>query len=219
VRGCEALDRVELLQNDRVVRRFYPSLTEPSQGADRFRLRVTWGWGRKDEPVQWLAKLQLSEGTIREVETCFSGQSIVAPSGVAGHTQSSDKDDLPHEILERSERMIAWRSVTTGNRSTRHPTTQALSLDLEAPLTAGLIVEVNGHRFLAPLAELLRRGQAHYLRGWLSEAIRIGPLTPDEDCRVAAELEVRPERTSDRYRLRVAQTNGQWAWLSPIWTE
>jgi len=219
VQSSAALDRVELLKNDCVYRRFFPASTQPNERTDRYRLRVTWGWGRKDEPVRWLANLRLSEGAIREVETCFSGQSIVAPRGVAGHTDTSDQDDLPHEVLDRSERTVTWRSVTTGNRSTRHPTTQALSLDLEAPLTARLTVEANGHRIQTPLAALLRRGHAHYLRGWLSEAIQIGPLTPAADCCVAADLEVKPETNCDRYRLRVAQANGQWAWLSPIWIE
>jgi hypothetical protein len=219
VQGSAALDRVELLKNDRVCQRFFPAVVEPDETLDRYRLRLTWGWGRKDEVISWQARLQLSDGAIRQVESCFSGQSIVAPQGVAGHSDASDHECLPHQLCEVSQRALVWRSITSGNRSTRHATTQALSLDLEAPLSAQLTVEVNDQRIQTPLAELLRRGQAYYLRGWLSEAIRIGPLSPASDCRVAAELKDGRATGRDRYRLRVAQTNGQWAWLSPIWVE
>ena len=55
--------------------------------------------------------------------------------------------------------------------------------------------------------------------GWLSEAIRIGPLVPLAECCVSAEWQDEPGEEVDRYYLRVAQANGQWAWVSPIWVE
>lgn len=217
VRGSDKLNRVELLKNDRVIRRFFANPTDAPNS--RYRLRVTWGWGQKDKPVAWAARLALSSGSITDVETCFSGQAIVAPQGVGGHTDGSDSEDMPHEVIDRSERSVAWRSTTTGNRSTRHPTTQALSLGIDAPLDTELQVEVNGTKLVYPLADLLGRGHSTYLCGWLSEAIRVGPLVPVPECELSAELDDGPEADCDRYRIRVAQTNGQWAWSSPIWAE
>lgn len=114
---------------------------------------------------------------------------------------------------------MEFRSVTQGNKSMRHETTQAISLELEAPLGATITVEVNGHRFKHTLEELLRRGRSHFLRGWLSEAMRIGPLVPIEECSVSAEWTDEPHQDVDLYRLQVAQHNNQWAWLTPIWAE
>ncbi|MCB9937477.1 MAG: hypothetical protein H6823_04490 [Planctomycetaceae bacterium] len=217
VRGSDKLDRVELLKNDRVTRRFF---TGPVADSDaRYRLRITWGWGQRDKPVSWNARLKLSDGTITDVETCFSGQAIVAPQGVGGHTDSSDAEDLPHEILERTTRSLAWRSTTTGNRSTRHSTTQAISLGIDAALNSELQIEVNGTKLVYPLEQLLGRGHSTYQRGWLSEAIRVGPLVAAAECGLTAELDDEPESECDRYRLRVFQTNGQCAWLSPIWVD
>ncbi|MBC8354012.1 MAG: DUF3604 domain-containing protein [Planctomycetes bacterium] len=218
VRGSDKLDRVELLKNDRVIRCLSPNV--PADTSDsRYRLRVTWGWGQKDQPVSWNAHLALSAGSIVDVETCFSGQAIVAPQGVGGHTDGSDEEDLPHEVVERTLRSLAWRSTTTGNRSTRHPTTQAISLAIDAPINSELTIEVNGKRLVYSLGQLLERGHSTYLRGWLSEAIRVGPLVPVAKCALLAELDDEPESDCDRYRIRVAQTNGQWAWVSPIWVE
>ena len=67
------------------------------------------------------------------------------------------------------------------------------------------------------LGDLLSAGRSHYLRGWLSEAIRIGPLVPLSSRFVEAEFNDLPEADVDVYRLQAAQLNGQWAWLTPIW--
>lgn len=219
VRGCDALDRVELLKNGRVLRRFFPEVAAPAAEKGLYRLRVTWGWGRKDQPVEWHGRLSLPEGRIRAVESCFSGPPVVAPITQSGDTEVSDDIDLPHALTEQHEHRCGWQSITTGNLTMRHAATQALSLELEASLNAHLSVEVNGCRFTHPLGDLLHAGRSHYLRGWLSEAIRIGPLVPLPECNVDAELLDEPDAPVDNYRVRVAQQNGQWAWLTPIWAE
>lgn len=216
VQGMDALDRVEVLKNGRLLARFFPT---PAADSGEYRLRIAWGWGRKTVPVEWLASLKLSEGSLLAVDSCFSGPPVVAPLEQHNDEEVADAEDLPHEVLEWNGQSVAWRSTTTGNLSMRHATTQELSLKVRAPLSAMVTVEVNGQRYQHPLAELLQAGRSHFLRGWLSEAIRIGPLVPMAECCVMAEMEDEPERDVDYYRLRVAQTNNHWAWLSPIWTE
>ncbi len=44
-------------------------------------------------------------------------------------------------------------------------------------------------------------------------------MVPAGECALEAELSDEPEEDVDVYRLQVAQTNGQWAWLTPIWAE
>jgi hypothetical protein len=176
------------------------------------RLRLTWGWSRNTVPVNWNCRLQLDNGSIRDVETCFSGQAVVAPKGTSS-ASVLDEIDLPHEVTHRDDQSLEWRSVTQGNLSMRHDQTQAI------PLSAKLKLEANGVAIEHSLEEVLRRGRSHFLRGWLSEAIRVGPLVPIEECTVEAEWLDLADQDVDTYRLQVAQHNGQWAWLSPIWAE
>ena len=218
VRGADALDNVEVLKNGRVIRRFFPELVDPGSDIQPYRLRITWGWGRTTEMVQWNAKLTVSEGTIRSVETCFSGQPVVAPKG-DNDGRSLEEKDVPHALLNCDRQSCIWQSMTTGNLSTRHATTQALSLEIEAPLSAVLTIEVNNQVYSHPLVELLRASRSHFLKGLASEAIQIGPLIPETDCVVEARFTDEPTQDVDMYRLQVAQHNGQWAWLSPIWAE
>lgn len=219
VRGCDSLDRAELLRNGQVVARFFPSAVTPDSRGHRYRMRLTWGWGRNSVPVEWSGRVSLSEGAITELETCFSGQAVVAPKGTSGDSSIFDEVDLPHDTAHRTDRSLEFRSITQGNRSMRHETTQAISLELDAPLSALITVEVNGLRMVHRLEDLLRKARSHFLRGWLSEAIRIGPLVPVEECSLDREWSDGPHRETDVYRLQVAQHNNQWAWLSPIWAD
>ena len=222
VRGSDAVDCVEILKNDIIWQRLHPPMVGAREidqrGRQRFRLRISWGWGPKNQTVPWSFELKLNDGAIAAVETCFSGQAVVAPQGVGGHETEADQQDLPHEVVLQQSRQLAWRSVTTGNLSMRHGTMQALSVELDARLSDRLTLVANGSTIEYALGDLLRRGHAHYLRGWLSEAVRIGPLVPEDDCRVKAASED-TSSGSDRYRARVRQVNGQWAWLSPIWVD
>ncbi len=218
VLGMDELDQVRLLKNGRILGRYFP--TVESSDSNRYRLRLTWGWGRKTERVKWRASLALSEGAIRSVDTCFSGQAVVSPKTDAEETAADmDGELLPHAVTERSDKSVTWRSVTSGNLSMRHATTQGISLEIEASRDAEMRVNVNGCAFRHKLAEILEGGRSHFLRGWLTEAIRIGPAVPLNLCRVEERLMDKPEKKMDIYRLEVAQKNGQWAWLTPIWAE
>lgn len=216
VNGIDEIDQVRVIKNGKTLARLFP---QPEQADEtRFRLRLTWGWGRKDELTSWLGKLTLSEGSIRVVDSCFSGQAIVAPD--------ADTDDsahieelLPHAVTDRSENSVSWKSVTCGNLTMRHATTQALSLEIDAPMDAIVSVEVNGQTFEHSIADLQGKSRSHFMRGWLTEAIQIGAAVPLSQCQVFEELTDQPDLDTDIYRVEVSQKNGHWAWLTPIWAE
>jgi len=217
VQASDSIDKVELLKNGRVHRRFFPTF---EVGDDRrWQFTLTWGWGRKDRLVEWDFELRLPEAGIIDVETCFSGDAVVAPKTPEEFGETPDDLDLPHAILEQTEHTLRWRSVTTGNPTMRHPGTQSLRLTVDGSLDATLELRAGGQRYQHSFSELLRKARSHYLRGWLSEAVRIGPLTPRTDCILETELTDEPEQSEDVYRLQVAQHNGQWAWLTPIWVK
>ncbi len=87
----------------------------------------------------------MSDGTITKIETCFSGHSIVMPRK-EGADQVPDDADVPHDLLERSDSACAWRSLTKGNPTVRHAATQAISVEIDAPQKASIVVEVNDHK-------------------------------------------------------------------------
>jgi hypothetical protein len=219
VKAADAISHIDLFKNGRVLEHYRPHPEPPTDKSRRWKLRVTWGWGRRNKLVDWNSKLALVGGDILKVTPCFRGEAIVSPKESSLTSEVPDDHDLPHAILETSAALCVWRSRTQGNLSLRHATTQSILLELDAGLDANLTLETNGHCFRHTLGELLEGARSHYLQGWLSEAIQIGPLVSDEECCFEACLQDNPERPLDRYRLEVHQHNGQCAWLTPIWAQ
>jgi hypothetical protein len=217
VRGVDALNVIELKKNGRPLQTWTGRTDRPNP-SNCYQLRLTWGWGQKKVTTPWKISLELKDGTIQQIETHFSGQAIVSPQSEA-EPFNLDEPNLPHEILEKSDQSLTLRSITQGNLSMRHETTQSISLQLVASPDARLHFEVNGNRFSHRLDELIHRARSHFMRGWLSEAIRVGPLIPEPECCFETTILDQPTQAVDRYQLNVSQRNGQWAWLSPIWVQ
>ena len=100
----------------------------------------------------------------------------------------------------------------------KHPTTQSLLVEVEMPLKAGFRLNVNGNHYEHSLATLLEGSRAYFMRGLVTEAVRIHRAVPI-DCYTFKERfsDDASESGVDCYRLRVSQRNNQWAWLTPIW--
>jgi len=221
VEACDFLDEVEVVKNGRVLRCFtgtdVPSdlTTKHTKYTKevRAKVRIEWGWGRKENEVRWDGELSISEGRILSVETCFSGLPILAPQDREIH-----EEPLPHNLISASARGCAWYSHTRGNVTMKHPTTQSLLIEVEMPLKAGFRLNINGNHYEHTLATLLEGSRAYFMRGLVTEAIRIHRAVPI-DCYTFKERfsDDASESGVDCYRLRVSQRNNQWAWLTPIW--
>jgi hypothetical protein len=224
VQGRGALDSVELLKNERVLRRWTGPDPNAAGGGPhgearpvRALVRLEWGWG--PEPCIWEGSLTLDDGRVLSVEPCFAGPAVVAPQ-----EDHDEPDDLPHEVLSQDARACAWRSRTEPNPTVRHSATQGLIVEVDMPPRAVLWLEVNGRRYAHTLAELLEASASHFLRGWRSEAIVMHRALPLDLCVLDVALDDLPttdppsgQGDADWYRVRVAQRNGQWAWSSPVW--
>lgn len=172
------------------------------------------------EIVEWEGRLRLLAGRLLRVETCFSGEAVVSPREAQDRKLQVEEDEIiPHRLVGRDDVSCSWRSRTTGNPTVRHPSTQAIVVEVDMPPEGQLELSVNGQTYRHSLRELLVGSRGHYLRGWLSEAVRVHRAVPERGYAVNLRLDDEPERETDCYYLRALQTNGQIAWVSPIWVE
>ena len=219
VRGCDALDRIEIVKNNRPLKRLFgppPPAAMPQRL--KAKVRVEWGWGSKDDSVRWDGQVRLSEGNLLNVEPCFTGDTVLAPRADGGGV-GSDEEPL-HGIVDVDQQQVVWFSHTKGNIHPYMRGTCALILELEMPLGARLDFVVNGRRFAYQIEELLEGSRSVYMRGLVSEAILVHRAVLEEQLQYALVFEDDgPEQETDFYYARVAQENGQWAWSSPIWVE
>jgi len=214
VETCDFLSKIEVLKNERVIRCITGAeIPSDLKGSVRAKVRVEWGWGRKENEVRWDGELSISEGEILSVETCFSGAPILAPQD-----REVVEEPLPHKLISKDKQECAWYSYASGNVTMKHQTTQSLIVEVEMPVEASIRLNINGNHYEHKLATLLEGSRSHFVRGFLTEAVRIHRAIPI-NCYTFKDRFSDDSLGSgtDYYRLRVSQMNNQWAWLTPIW--
>jgi len=232
VRGSDAIDRIEILRNNRVVAtychqgRWDPP---PAGRVSRFKVRVECGWGAFPNEIplaseEWRGELSVAGGRIAGWEPCWV-----------------DFGQTPAELDGGRARF--------GLRTRQFPGAYIADLlfnadvfEIEAAPEQSVALELNGVRTAAPLAELCRSSRVL----WLEEEARrhVAALTglreedhervdtfyhagrkakvhravPEAGYTAAFEwTDDEPLRGETHYRVRVEQRNGQRAWSSPIW--
>lgn len=212
------IDYIDVIKNGRSIAR----LTAPSGAAlpdgdvIRAKFKVNFGWNREEEYIHWKdAVISISEGRINDIQTCFRGAAYTSPQ--PGETQFKTR---VNRVVERSDKAVVLDLHSTKNPNVLTPAMQGIILDVTMPRAAAVTVDANGHSFSHTLEELLEGSRAHFLRGWLSEAVQFErAATENSFCGGHVFEDRTAERDTDYYYARVRQRDGQWAWTSPIWVE
>jgi hypothetical protein len=235
--SSQALDRIELLRNNRVVYTHCHSGTwdvSLRESRVRAKLKVEYGWGPTPQynfavgPRVWDGELALPEGKLLSVEPCFTYW------------------DQKVEPLE--EHSLRWHLTSAPRRhgvfSTRSDSRQALIFEVEAPADAPITLALDDWRTDITLGEAMGGSQ---VIGFIDEAkrqieerfrlrpeevenvdtfwhnaykVKIHTAIPQAGYTAAVEwVDERMPPGQNWYYLRVTQLNGQMAWSSPIWVE
>ncbi len=211
------IDYADLIKNGRCIARLSgPFLCPaPEQGTIRAKVKILFGWNREEEYVHWSGSLKLSEGEIRDVQTCFRGAAFTSPQ--PGESRFKTR---VNRMTGRTAQQVDLDMYSSKNPNVMTPAQQGVVLDVEMPLEATITADFNGQQIAYTLRELLQGGKAHFMRGWLSEAIQFNRAAPESAFTIGTCIEDdKAERETDYYYVRVRQRDGQWAWSSPIWVE
>ncbi len=218
VEGMQQLDYVDIIKNGECIARLNaPHRTIVPDDSDivRAKLKVNFGWNREEEYIHWLGNLRLTDGQINDVQTCFRGAAFTSPQ--PGETEFHTR---VNRVAERGDRHLALDMYSSKNPNVLTPAMQGVILDVEMPRNAKLVADFNGHTYEHSLNELLEGSRAHFLRGWLSEAIQFERAATEPGFLAGHIMtDEMAERDTDYYYARVRQRDGQWAWTSPIWVE
>lgn len=229
VTGSDALDRIEILRNGKVIHTHchQGSWELPRPGMrSRYKMRVEAGWGPRQSELAvadhaWDGTVRIDEGRILSAEPCW-----ISPQPGRPEIDSN----------EASFRMISPPDKV------KEPHQNANVFELEGDVTDSVHVSLNGNEVHEPISELAsgsrvlwyrdecvrlleeqagipanspEREDVYYLLGYKAKIHRVIPeagytatVTIDDDDRMDGEW---------NYRVRVEQRNGQRAWSSPIW--
>ena len=211
------IDYVDIVKNTTVIARLSgPFVAEmPSGETVRAKVRLDFGWNREEEYVHWLGDLRLSSGRILGMQTAFRGAAFTSPQ--RGETAFKTR---VNRVLGHDDKSVRLDLYSSKNPNTMTPAHQGIILDVEMPLDATISTDFNGKVFSHSLGELLQGSKAHFMRHWLSEAVRFSRAVPESAFKIGTYfVDKTAERDCDYYYVRVRQRDGQWAWTSPIWVE
>lgn len=228
VRGCDAIDRIELLRNERVIAtRCHQGTWAPPAGRAAYKLRVEAGWGPK--PGTLPRGTQAWEGELR-----VEGGRMIA----AEPYRISNGHGRPRLAGDRAAFTMATRQEDLVGK----PFQNAFVFEFEAAPDAAVSLRLNGLEERGSLSGFCAGSRVMWFR---DDAVRLIRETtgldieaePRQDMAYSlankakihrampesaftAELAVdddEPVRGCAVYRVRVEQRNGQRAWSSPVW--
>ncbi len=215
IKGGDALDYVEILKNNQVIKRFdYP---EESRFAlhNRFvgKLFIEAGWGETGVRTDWDIQTTINNGRILDVEPRLHGIDVVDPE--QKHVQ-----DYQFSSLVIEENSVNLKTSNWGNPTTTSNSNQGICLEIEANKDTELVLDVNNIRYSEKIRKLVARSDSFYMGKFLSGAIHVHRFVPEDRYTKQEQLsDTGLGEAEDFYYARVRQKNGQWAYSSPIWVQ
>ncbi len=229
VRGSDALDRIELLRNGRVIATHCHQgtwdLPRPSVRT-RFKLRIEVGWGPRPNELDmpdrdWQGELLVDQGRFLNYEPCWisPGQGIpkLAEEQATFNMRSSTQDVLKpsqnanvFEFEAVPEAELAVRLNGLEEKGTVHSLANGSRVMWFRDECVRMLHE---HCGLEP--ESHEREDPYYNMAYKAKLHRIIPEVGYQAEFVVEDDE--PVTGETHYRIRVEQRNGQRAWSSPIW--
>ncbi|HEX4926904.1 MAG TPA: hypothetical protein VFV74_02770 [Burkholderiales bacterium] len=211
VRGRDELDVVELIQDGRVVQRFFPEEVSPdgSTFEKPVQLRLEWGWGpwgalALERVCDWSMQVDVRGGRIERFFPCL---------------QSMPFDERRrHHFARRGESGLSIRSYTSRRDAYRENPNQSVVLEISGtPQTAlelALSEPVEQH-VRCTLEELVRGSVNRFTGPFPKEGYQWHRLVPLAASAVSGSVDVHVSGRSHAY-LRARQKNGHMAWASPV---
>ena len=212
--SISSLSSVILFKNDNKFKIFNIKSKKKIKNEITGSLEIAWGWGEKNNIVEWNGKLYLEKGDILDCQSCFRGVPKLQPN----QKFNLNKLNLLNKISNNNN-IIIFKSHTTGNYSLVEPGYQSIKIKICSPLDDKLILKINNKNYKINIKDIALNGsKVFYLKGWLSELIKIGPFNFKDELMFKKEIiDNKPVLKTDRYRVEVIQNNGHRAWSSPIW--
>lgn len=219
VQGKGEIDRVEIVRvqpgraRSQAIHRVHPVDAPPvgfSAGPARCLVRIDYGWGpwsalKLDRVCDWSAGLVVDSGRLVCVTPCFG----TAPF-----------DENRRDVIEhRSESACRWSSFTGRENAFLDGGIKSMIFHVEGTAQTRLRLELQSPtvmRIETTLAELCQSNRIEFTGPFPAESIMLHRPVFDEHSSADFEFEERCDGPACYYA-RVAQTNGQMAWSSPVW--
>lgn len=220
VTACDGIEKVTVYKNGKpwnIVNGISAGRVQQQAGQakGKYKVRVEMGWGENKTGYAWQGSARLDGGRILSIETCFRGQSVLAPTPEM--RDNPDINSLGNKLISSSENTAEWTCTTFKNPSTQHSQTAALIFEIDGDASTNITIDVNGQTFVHTLGELLKGSRSAHMKSYSSEAVLFHRAVPENEYSFQGEwFDDEKQLDCDIYHVEIKQWNGQYAWISPV---
>ncbi|MCD6122643.1 MAG: hypothetical protein J7K04_12470 [Spirochaetales bacterium] len=221
VESPESIEIIELVKNNRTIKRFFPDdfYQRPNKLPERTKLKFQYGWG------PWAA-LDLERICLWDINISIEGGRFL---GAERHFQSGPFAENLRDNLKRiSQKSFHLKSYTSRKQAYLEDPTKSIVFEIEAQPNAKVEFEFTEpckKKFKVQLSDLLEENRVFFTGVFTSESFSLHRLTLKGEYKAQFQWEDDSNNfsgnssTADLYFLRVRGHNNQWGWSSPIWVE
>ena len=219
VEGAAPIDQVEMIEclgGKWQIRRLPMDNLDVEFQPGRYKIKIEMGWGTHGQCSQWDVVAKVTRGSLLGADPCFRYSRY-------GATESDSSD----RIIRPSRNQVEWTCQAAANPAgmlggTHFDPggTQAVILDIEASENTHLELTTDPICLDLPVIELAQRSIVQHRTELISPAIKIHRAVPEHQFCYRFAQPYHPSTGEAGFiYLRITQSDGQVAWVSPIWFE
>lgn len=217
VDACYWPDKLVLYRNQKPIHIINGEALPIKRDCGKYKIRVEMGWGNSDGLFRWEGEVKTDGGRIRKTDVCWRGRNVLSPT----NQEDSSFDHInriDNRVTCKEGNRFAWICETVKNKSTLHPQTDAVILEVEGSPDTLVTFQINGKTHSKTIASLLERGFSEHLQPWHSHAYKVHTAIPLSAYAFSWDFhDQHVENSCDVYHVEISQQNGHWAFLSPVY--
>jgi len=215
VKACDFIEKIVVYKNLIPFKIIYlENFSYTNKNYRKYKIRIEFGWGKSITGYDWNGEISINDGTLSDVETCFRGRNVLAPT--KNELINSNINNLNNHILEQSSNHITFVSNTVKNPSPLHPATNSVILEINGNEQTNLSISLNNKLVSYQISELLTGVRSCHIDEYNSEAFTVSCI-PDDFYEYNNQwIDYEESTSNDLYHVVIKQLNGQMAWLSPV---
>lgn len=216
VTACDFIEKIIVYKNLTPYKVIHlEDFTLTNKNYRKYKLRIEFGWGKSNTGYNWNGNISINDGEILDVETCFRGRSVLAPT--KDMKDNDNINNLDNRLIEKTANHISFVSNTVKNPSPVHPLTNAVIVEIKGNDKTELNLFMNNKHITYQISELLNGVRTCHIDEYNSEAFSITCI-PDAFYEYSNHWvdNNKNNKPGDFYHIMVKQVNGQMAWISPV---
>lgn len=210
------LDKIILYKNLKPLHILNGEMCQEVCTEGKYKIRVEMGWGNSEDLFTWNGNIKVEDGNIEKYTTYFRGRNVLAPSEDADY-DINDVNAIDNSTQRLNEQEVEWSCQTVKNKSTLHSMTNHIVFEIKGDLDTKVIIDINGKQETHTIRELLDAGYSNHIKPHHSHAFKVHQAIPETQYIFNLELkDIEKENECDVYHVEVAQKNGHYAFVSPV---